>query len=489
MNCQSESDTLDEMYSDSSSILVFERADDKCNRISLNIVSSQCCQVVRSTSYCEDLTKMTSSVFYIPDWKVITLPLLTAGTISCLGSLPYVSYLGYVDEKSWILFYLLRAGTYGFVFFSYWLWYLYNAPSGCSCSKGTCGPWLIFRQSVGVLFGALYSLFYSLKWTETDGIAIKYISVPCFVISWFLVFYCVMDKHLGSFFSSSGGPADSVSSRRRKTLLLSVKRLEKAIYKSDTRAIKIGKEILQTPCCSLLVARVPDSQFSNSEPEKLNVYEEETFDKYERLRANVTNIFLGFSLLLLTLAMLEDYGYYLGKLIKSNVPFLWSAGIFSFILACLYLLATYPIHHKATNPRWRGVVSLLFRLPLYGLSLSTATTRMNACYSIFGRIAARLQVPHGIGLPLIWAGIVLVLLIDYGACLKILSWSVKRMTSLVCYLLFCYTDLCRNDHKWTRCRAFACRYAIRYFSKKLKKEIRDCDDERLGLVFEAVIVK
>lgn len=471
------------------SVLLFQK-----NDTSGRILYDSNWSIERSEVYCVEISRLNNSIFIPIDYVYFMVSFIISFVLSVFGCFPYVTIELYVDDIDWVFFHLLRAITYWIIFASFWMYYSYSlfTSSAEDIYKKCYNLRFVLKSIISFLFAALYSGMYSLKWIKTEKISARYLSISCFVLSWFLVFYQIMNIRL-----SSGKSSNNTISRKREALLLSIRRVEKILWSKSDTALILEKEIKEDPCVSLLIGKLSNTDFFPNPSERLDIYEEDTFDRYERIRSSITNFSLGLSLIPLAMSMLEEYGYYLKLLIDDELVFLICAGIFSFVLACLYILSTYNIHHKGiliitsiptcmfNNPKqffWK----FIRRIPLYFLSGVAASIRLNSSFMIFARIVAHQQVPRQLGLPIVWTCVVCVFLIDYSACLKILSLSVKRVLGI-----FCFAVTRTRIFEFIKCIKclywLVCYYAMRYYAKKAKSQIRECEDDDICVIAERLL--
>ncbi len=414
-------------------------------------------------------------------------------SVSSMAALPYTAYTGFLMPDLWLFFCVFRTGAYAFVFFVYWI----NFVQQILWSFSTKRPVIItaiyiLKLCINCLFAALYSSLYSIKWMELPTVILWQISIPAFMASWFLVYFTVIDKHLSLSISVSGSPSTNVVNRRRKILLSSIKKVEKLSYSSLSRAKNIYSSLIEYKDVTLLIAKLSATDFYNNEAEKLDIYENELFDSWSEIRTSIVNILLGLSILPLTLAMVEDYGHSLHNIISSEEPFLWMITIFCCTLAVLYIIATYPIHHKSfrnityifnKDKLVNIITKFITRLPLAFVACVVAAVRLNASYAIFGKMVAKFRIPYSLGMPILWTGVCIVFFVDYGACMKIVSYASKRFLSIICARII-MTSSDEPNLIEKHLRGFVHRYFIRYHTKNLKWIIRNCDEDLLGDIVE-----
>jgi hypothetical protein len=286
-----------------------------------------------------------------------------------------------------------------------------------------------------------------------------------------------MDKHMITRKST-----DYINHKRKKILLLCVKEIERDCWNSADKTESIYNNLISIPDLSTFIYKHTNSKFYHNEEDKLSLYENKFFDSWYETRTNIVNVLLGFSLVVLILSIIEDYGYSLHKLIGSNNIFLWLVLILCSLLSCLYLVATYPIYHNTLKylieiftKRELGeiICCLIRRLPFSFLGIISALTRANSSYSIFGKIAGKMDVPTDIGLFLVWTATAIVGFVDYSACVKILSRTTKYVLMMLCVIISGW------EPNVALIRHFVHRNVIRYHTKRLKNIIRNCSDKKL----------
>jgi len=425
-------------------------------------------------------------------WIILLFTLLISASVSIFGSLPYIAYEGFLSNISWGLFCVGRACIYGGIFTVAWidictnLYKLVFAEKKVYGNLITLSIYRIIRWIFGSIFALLYTFLYSIKWFNLGDLYFKYAVIPIFSLSWFVVFWKLIDKQLSSSISTSGSISSSLNNRRRRILLFSIKRVEQICYESNKYSQILYQKISQNKgSFSLMFARLTDAQFYTPEREEiLTLYDEKGFDRWSELRSNIMNVILGVSLVVTTLSMIEDYGHsiYVTFSIDETV-YLWLVTVFCSILACMYLIATYSIHHKFVrfNMIWNRYLPLKFlcRLPIMFCGGLIASIRMNSSYSIFGKIAGKFGMPYSIGMTFIWCCTIMVFLIDYGASVKIVSYSIKKFFTMICMCVD--TPFLANIHVY-RC------FVIRYYTKRTKWLVRNCHEGELDELCKALLI-
>ncbi|CAH6420403.1 Hypothetical protein POVR2_LOCUS150 [uncultured virus] len=297
-------------------------------------------------------------------------------------------------------------------------------------------------------------------------------------MSWFVVFYEVMDRHL-----SSRSSLSAMDLRRKQALLYAVRQQELACWHVSGFSKFVYKSLSIHKSISALVCKHVDSNLhpNSSEEIHLTIYENCAYDSYDKPIGSLVNLAVGFSFIPLSLALVEDYGYSFFKLIGDENIFLILVFVCCVTLACLYLMSTYPIYHKmidkliqlVRDPR-EAIVSFIRRVPLYFMAGIAALNRMNASYSIFGSIAGRMDVPSGLGLTLVWFAVLVVATVDFCATLKIMSRSIK----------YIWMNSVRQMGDWRV--GIPCldaeidRSVSRYYTKQLKILIRNSTEYELS---------
>lgn len=387
---------------------------------------------------------------------------------SAFSILPYTVYQRQLLFSDWVLFCVVRPATYALVFLATWHKLLTRKNS----------YWGTWRILVSSLFAGTYTVLYTMKWIEADGIPLRYLSIPCLSLSWFVVFYEVMDRHL-----SSRSANNALDLLRKKMLLFSIRQQELACWSTPNFASFISSSLKNDESISVLFCKHQDAELQSAacEDARLAIYEAVSYDPYERYIASTVNLIVGFSFIPLTLALVEDYGYSFFRLIHNEDVFLVLIFVFCVVFSSLYLLSTYPIYHKmmdrtmqlSTNTR-QVVFCFLRRTPLYVLASVASLNRMNASYSIFGSIAGLMSVPVGMGLFLVWFGVIVVALVDFSATLKIISRSVKYLWMIALMQLVnteWIPEVMVNE---------AHRAVARYYSKRMKRVVRNSDERTLS---------
>jgi hypothetical protein len=288
-----------------------------------------------------------------------------------------------------------------------------------------------------------------------------------------------MDRHL-----SSRSAASSTDLRRKKMLLYAIRQQEIACWRVTDFSTLIHDSLLSDKSISVLVCKHQDAELRSTADEevRLSIYENESYEPHERRISSLVDLVIGFSFLPLTLSMVEDYGYPLSRLMRNEGVFLVLIFIFCVTLSCLYLLSTYPIYHGMMNkgmdlirdPR-EAILSFCRRSPLFVLSSIVALSRTNASYSIFGSIIGRMEVPEGMGLTLVWFGVITVAVVDFSATLKIASRAVKYIWMIALMELGRWTE---TGIGWIDSEIR--RSVVRHHSKRLKRCIRNSDEYDLS---------
>lgn len=401
-------------------------------------------------------------------WLLSITAVLASLVLSSFAILPYTVYQRQLLVSDWILFCVVRPSMYMLVFCATWHKLFTRKNS----------YWGTWRIAISCLFAGVYTVLYTIKWIEADGIPLRYLSLSCLSVSWFAVFYEVMDRHL-----SSRSAASSIELRRKTTLLYAIRQQELACWRVPNFASFVSNALQSEQTLSVLVCRHSDAHLHGdmAEDAKLSIYEASVYDQYERPIATLVSVAMGLSFILLTLALIEDYAYAFFRLIRNESVFLVLVFVFCVIFSALYLLSTYPIYHRMLtqtlglirDPR-ETISSFCRRTPLFVLASIAALTRMNASYSIFGSIAGHMGVPEGIGLFLVWLCVVIVALVDFSATLKIVSRTVKYIWMMLLLQLVgaSWTPAWVGDE--------ADRALARYYSKRLKRVIRNSNECELS---------
>jgi hypothetical protein len=223
--------------------------------------------------------------------------------------------------------------------------------------------------------------------------------------------------------------------------------------------------------------------------ERLVTYEKYWHDGLSEILGDIVNGMLGFSLIPLTLALLEDYGAAVKLIVSDEDTFLWVLTITSLSLGILYLIATRPIHHKSfkvvTRPSKRCFFRSLIKLPVILGAGAIGSLRVNMSFMIFGRLTGRFMVPFGLSQTLIWTGIILVFYIDYSTCVKILSCSFKMLFSLLSLILWIIFQYVGYPCKLVKYLVTG--YVIRWYTKYAKWLVRNCDEDLLDTIFDDIL--
>ena len=399
-------------------------------------------------------------------WVRSMISTFVALMISSLAILPYTVYSRQLLIGDWTLFCVIRPTAYLLVFFSLWHKLL----------TGKNSHWGTWRILVNCIFACIYTGLYAIKWAETPGIYVRYLSIPCFSMSWFIVFYEVMDRYV-----STRSPSGSIDHRRKKCLLYAIRQQEAESWSQPEFARFVSNSLEKNKNLSVLIAKHANSCLFpiTEEDSRLGVYEAVAYNTWEEKITTLVDLTVGFSFVPLLLALIEDYGYSLYKLVSNEDIFLSLILVLCGMLSLLYLVSTYPIYNKMlltlskiiTDTR-EVLFSLGRRIPLYFIACVCAMTRVNASYSMFGSIAGRMSVPINLGLVLIWLAVIVVALVDFSATLKILSRSFK----------YCWMTACMNIPLMTYTEEYT-RYAvIRYYNKRLKRIVRNSCENDISLL-------
>ena len=435
---------------------------------------------------------------------------LISALVSSLSAVPYLTYSGEAPEEYKQGICITRYIIYLSIFCSYWLYLTVNLihSSRYGLIRHMKISWqYVGRQVFNVLFSSTYTILYAVKWVSVADIDLPILSIPCFCASWFLVYYSVIDKHLSSSISTSGSSTSNVHSRKRRMLLSSIKYTENNLRVSNLThyiaVLRKSKNLsLLFSCHSVKALGLPSE-------ERLVIYERDWHSGMSEICSDVVNGLLGFSLIALTLSLLEDYGHAVKLVVHQEEVFLWVITLASLFLGTMYLIATRPIHHKTLRKilgSLYNICSLKYctlstvrantlavvkRLPLMIAAGLVASLRVNASYIIFGRLTGRFDVPYTLGITLIWSGILITFYIDYGACLKIVSCSVKMLLTLVSLVLhrilpdtLCGTADSEAGSVVSTVKNVVVGYSVRWYTKYAKWLVRNCDEEMLDSLFE-----
>ena len=409
--------------------------------------------------------------------------LFLSGLLAALSVLPYVTYQRQLLIGDWVLFCIIRPVTYYFIFLATWHKLLTR-------KNNHWGSWL--RIVLSILFGAVYTTLYTMKWIEAENILISYVALPCLSTSWFLVYYEVMDRYI-----TSRTSVDALDLRRKRLLLLAIREQEKASWFVPDFAAYAAESLTTDKSCSVLVCKHTDAHLRTGQQEevRLGFYENEFYDAWIDRIAALVGLEVGFSMIPLTLSVVEDYGYSIYKLVGDTDAFLVIVFIFCVVFSILYLMTTHPIYQGMLrsglllfrDPR-EVILSFCRRVVLFFLASITALTRVNSSYSIFGSIAGRMEVPVGIGLFLVWCAVLVVALVDFSSTLKILSRSVKYLCMIALVQV--------REMGWEReCTCFGStflrratdRALTRFYSKKLKREVRNATAFELSTLVDCLL--
>ena len=432
---------------------------------------------------------------------------LLALCCSVVASFPYLSYSTDLPESVWLVVCVTRSVMYAVVFSGYWMHPVIYRPVRCVTRDVSLV--YILRVIMSALFAVVYTFLYSVKWYTAD-VLIRDVSVPLFSVLWLCIFYSVIDKHLSNSISVSGIPSSRLCARKRRSMLDSISDAEKRVASEREECARVynivhGSDATPENCVSeatmeMLFAQEDVFGYDNivTVDDRLLQHEERVYDPCRATRAAVVNVFLGVCLVPLSLAMMEDYGYPLAVMIKDGnktEPLPISVGAFlsietalSCCLSVMYTVAVYPIAHKYASMRCSiqnnasmrcsvsNVKALIFKLPIALLAGVLASVRMNSSYSIFGHIAARCGVPLSLEPFFVWTCVSLVFLIDFLACVKVLSCALKKWMSILAKLM-CVGCLTHTSQV----------YKLRPYFKKMKQLVRDCDEETVCELFDAVM--
>lgn len=429
----------------------------------------------------------------LPTILLLVLFFFLSITVSALGALPYLTYSGEAPESIKEGICITRYIIYLIIFSSHWLYVSTDLilRYRFSIMRSMYINWsFIARQVLDNLFTITYTMLYAVKWIALENIPQTNVSIPCFCISWILVYYSIIDKHLSSSISASGSPSSNLSSRKRRMLLKSVKNTEKMLSVSSVKEREnYICNLIEEKNLSLFFSSHVCKGISLSE-ERLVTYEKYWHDGLSEILSDIVNGMLGFSLIPLTLALLEDYGAAVKLIVNDEDVFLWVLTIASLLLGILYLIATRPIHHKTCRvltsmPTKSCFFSSLMKLPVMAAAVSIGSLRVNMSFMIFGRLTGRFMLPFGLSQALIWSGIIIVFYIDYGTCLKILSCSFKMLFTLLSLVL----------HRIFEATGYPCKlvkylvtgYTIRWYTKYAKWLVRNCDEDLLDSIFENIL--
>ena len=439
---------------------------------------------------------------------LLIILILTALIVSVMAAFPYLTYSGDMPDDIKDLICISRYIVYFIIFSGYWLYFIVDILSASKLQlirSMNISYLYIGRQVLDCSFSIIYATLYAAKWMSLTDIIIPTISIPSFFISWILVFYSIIDKHISSSVSISGSSSSNSTSRKRRVLLRSIKKTEKLLdkYKYRKKFIKqLTKENSSNDRAniSILFAYHSNKSLNLQSEERLNLYEEDCYDSWSFVRSDIVNGLLGMSLIPLSLSLLADYGYSISLIIKSEEALLWTATLSTFILGIMYLLATRPIHHKSfriicskttygfglncKENIWLFIVNILLNLPIIFCAIIIASLRINASYSIFGRIAARFLLPYSLTFALRWIGTMFTFLIDYGAATKIISCAIKMYFTLIAslsYKLLWKCNICDSI------KSLIAKYHIRWYTKYAKWLVRNCDEETIDMLFDELL--
>ena len=412
---------------------------------------------------------------------------------SVVASFPYLSYSTDLSESVWLVMCVTRSVMYAVVFSGYWVHPVIYRPVRCTTRDVSLA--YIFRVVMSALFAVVYTFLYSVKWYTADVI-IRDVSVPLFSVLWLCIFYSVIDKHLSNSISVSGIPGSRLCARKRRSMLDSIGDAEKRVACEPEECTRVYDIVHGSGATiEMLFAQEDVFGYDNivTVDDRLLQSEERVYDPCRATRAGAVNVFLGVCLVPLSLAMMEDYGYPLAVMIKDGnktEPLPISVGAFlsietalSCCLSVMYTVAVYPIAHKYAGVRCsiQNFKTFIFKLPITLLAGVLASVRMNSSYSIFGHIAARCSVPLSLEPFFVWTCVSFVFLIDFLACVKVLSCALKRWVSILAKIVpdkfLCVGCLTHTSQV----------YKLRPYFKKMKQLVRDCDEETVCELFDAVM--
>lgn len=469
----------------------------------------------------DSFTKVLGTGNYVIKYKNITEPLLHVNNTffveamspfcmlllllvslasGSLSALPYATYHEWITTTEWVFFCVVRTVTFGIVFTSQWvsigsgIIYM-NRSSSSACHAG--------RYLVAGMFAVLYAILYCIKWIELSNVVIWQVSIPMFTISWFAVYYSFANYRLGS----STSCASSMFEKRVRPILLSaVKRVEYIVRSDDDNCEKVYASVCDVDSRNIgaLFAKHfntdfyqdhEDNKIGVSGDRKLDMYEDETYDKNKERCTSMADMFVGLVLVPVILALLEDYGYPLHRLCKGPgciSGYDWMAFVLCTTLGILYLVATYDVHHtnmrkvfvffRSKQDAIECIKRLLTSLLPLALACVIATTRLNSSYSIFGKIAGKFEMPYSLGLPFIYVCVGIVFVVDMTASYKIICRTYKQMLSIVSLSLERYIRYL----PWS-IGNFLKYYYIRFYCKRLKWIIKTCDNITLTAMFDQLL--
>jgi len=384
----------------------------------------------------------------------IGIYLVICVVVAVFSSFPYLAYSFGLPEAIWLLVCVLREIIYFFIFFAHWaslLLTIRRENDGMRCVT-RCNFSFAARKILAVTFAGTYTFLYGAKWFTVHNIILQEVSMALFTLSWFHVFYCMIDKQLNT---------DVDDEEIRGNLLRRIRTLE--------------REVSRNPMRSAEVLAMMDTE---DNIEMLLEFEPGT-DEY-RCGASGTDCFLGICLLPLAASLMEDYGYSIAMLLKlgnetiplpiSETDFLWLMTCLSLCFAMMYLIAVRRIPRRWNGEcNWTGITCSLVISFCAGV---LASIRLDASYAIFGRITARLLVPEPLAATVIWLGTILVFGIDFLASAKIISSTRKKMMTLLAHGAERFLGT-GGEKDWI-IRWFGI-YLIKHRTKHLKRVIRTTD--------------
>lgn len=298
----------------------------------------------------------------------------------------------------------------------------------------------IIKMVIIIVFAAIYSILYAWNYWILPDVLIKYISVPCYFLVLLRIFY---QRAVIQFQTR----ADSSEVNRKKNILIaSIKRTLKICKNNAEHAALILKEITNTEILpdvrehtikhSFLFAIKNDHTFYRYDKEDLtNRYENDIYDKWETIRTNLLNIFLGIAYVALMITLINQYENLVVDIFHSfNISgishihgILWGSTMISIIEAGLFILATYNIHHNYLR-KFMSITSfkllqeklrlLIIYSPMIVAGVILAMTRLESSYIAFAKLATMLMLNKDIGYMLISIGMALSFLVEMNFMIK-----------------------------------------------------------------------
>lgn len=448
--------------------------------------------VIKYATHCPRLLAVNEDLFIdTSSFVLMFIIILSSSIVGVLAAFPYATYHAWITSIEWIFFCVIRATVFACVFTSQWVFTIFDIVHR---PKQTIRSCTIMRHIVCTLFAALYSVLYAIKWMELDNIILWQLTIGLFTISWFNVFYGVINYRLGS---STVFMSTSTNLRVRSIILSCIKAAERIAWKSADDCNSIMYHLKHDKHIGVFIAKQSNSLFYTYplSGDKLEMYENAVYDMYASTRTSFIDLFVGLSLVPLTLALLEDYGYSLYKMchtLHCVDTFDWVVFICTSILAILYTIATYDIHHNnarkcssicQTKQDMIGGIKKLFvqSFPL-ACACIVGTTRLNSSYSIFGRIAGKFDMPYSIGLPFIYTMIGVVFIIDTAAAYKIVCRSYKKMISILILPIISWSSYLPSS-----INHIVQYYYLRYYYKRLKWYVKNCDEQMICVLQEHLL--